>query len=156
MNNKTIILVGTVLKVEIGTKVTALGRRRTFVVTRFDLGGQDMKVDTINIRSVKIHTPEPLRPSIGDNDGERADTATTTTTGYTNSTDPVSVQVFEAPAPDPLNDEAFRVVVAQSIYETPGRPIYPLAEAGGLMVGGVLYHVMDASTVEMPPPPPLP
>ena len=53
---KTIILVGTVLEVEIGTKATALGMRSTFVVIRFDLGGGDTKVATINIRSVKLHT----------------------------------------------------------------------------------------------------
>ena len=55
-NKKTIILVGTVLEVEIGLKATALGRRRNFVVARFDLGGGAMKVATINIRSVKLHT----------------------------------------------------------------------------------------------------
>ena len=65
-------------------------------------------------------------------------------------------QVFEAPAPDPLNDESFRVVVAQTMAETPGRLISPLTEADGLLVGGVLAHVMDSSTVDMPPPPPLP
>ena len=42
------------------------------------------------------------------------------------------------------------------MFETPGRPLSPLTEAGGSVVGGVLAHVMDASTVEMPPPPPLP
>ena len=36
-NKKTIIIDGTVLDVEIGPKVTVLGRRRTFVVARFDL-----------------------------------------------------------------------------------------------------------------------
>ena len=40
--------------------------------------------------------------------------------------------------------------------ETPGRPLSTLAEASGSAFGGVLAHVMDASTVEMPPPPPLP
>ena len=49
----------------IGTKATALGRRRTFVVEIFDLGRGYMKVVTINIRSVKLHTPEPPRPSTG-------------------------------------------------------------------------------------------
>ena len=43
---------------EIGTKMTALGRRRTFVVAKFDLGEGNMKVVTINIRSFKLHTPE--------------------------------------------------------------------------------------------------
>ena len=72
-----------------------------------------MKVDTINIRSVKLHTPEPLCPATDGNGGERVDTDTRTTTGDTTITDPVSVQFFEAPAPDPLNDDAFKVVVAQ-------------------------------------------
>ena len=40
--------------------------------------------------------------------------------------------------------------------ETPGRLLSPLTEAGGSVVGGILAHVMDASTVEMPPTPPLP
>ena len=40
--------------------------------------------------------------------------------------------------------------------ETPGHPLSPLTEAGGSVVGGVLSHVMDASTVDMSPPPPLP
>ena len=40
--------------------------------------------------------------------------------------------------------------------ETPGSTLYPLTETGVSVVGGVLSHVMDASTVEMPPPPPLP
>ena len=40
--------------------------------------------------------------------------------------------------------------------ETPVRPISPLTEAGGSVVGDILDHVMDESTVEMPPPPPLP
>ena len=39
--------------------------------------------------------------------------------------------------------------------KTPGRPISALTEAGGFVAGGVLAHVMDASTVDMPPPPPL-
>ena len=42
------------------------------------------------------------------------------------------------------------------MFETPGRPLSPLTEASGSVVGGVLAHGMDASTVEMPPPPPLP
>ena len=45
--NKTRILVDTVLEVEIGPKATALGRRRTFVVAKFDLGVRDMNVATI-------------------------------------------------------------------------------------------------------------
>ena len=56
-NNKTIILVGTFLEMEIGPKATALGRRRNFFVARFDLGGGDMNVATINVWSVKLHTP---------------------------------------------------------------------------------------------------
>ena len=56
-NKKTRILVGTVLEVEIGPKATALGRRRTFVVARFNLGRGAMKLATINIRIVNIHTP---------------------------------------------------------------------------------------------------
>ena len=39
MNKKTRILVGAFLEVEIGPKATALGRRRTFVVAKLDLGG---------------------------------------------------------------------------------------------------------------------
>ena len=76
-------------------------------------------------------------------------------TGDTTVTDPVSVRFFEAPAPDPLNNETFRVVVAQPMSETPGRPLSPFTEAGGSVVGGALAHVMDASTLDMPPPPPL-
>ena len=87
---------------------------------------------------------------------ERAAVATTTTTGSTTITDPISVQVFEAPAPEPLNDEAFTLVVAQPMSKMTGRPLSPLTEASGLVVGGVLYHVVDAYTVEMPPNSPLP
>ena len=93
--------------------MTISGRCRNFVVTKFDLGGGDMRVATISIRSVKIHTPEPLCPSTDGNSGERSAATTTTTTGETTITDPVLIQFFEAPAPDPLDDEAFRVVVAQ-------------------------------------------
>ena len=64
-----------------------------------------MKVTTINIRSVKLHTPEPPRPSTGGNGGDRAAAADTDTNGDTTVTYPVSVQVFKAPAPDSLNDE---------------------------------------------------
>ena len=63
---------------------------------------------------------------------------------------------FEALEPDPLNDETFRVMVAQPMDETPGRPLSPFAEADGSVVGAVIAHVMDEYTVEMPPPPPLP
>ena len=130
-NKKTIILVGTVLGMEIGPKETALGRRRTFGVARFNLGGGDMKVATINIRSVKLHTLEPLCLSTGGDGGDRDDTSTTTTTGDTTVTYPVSVKVFEAPAPEPLNDEEFRVVVAHPMAKTPGRALSLLEEAGG-------------------------
>ena len=113
MNKKTIILVGTVLEVEIGPKGTALSRRMTAVVIKLDPGGGYMKVVTINIRSVKLHNMEPIRPPTDIDGGDRDVAATTNTTGYTTITYPVSVQVFEAPAPDPLNGEAFIVVVAQ-------------------------------------------
>ena len=115
-----------------------------------------MKVATINIRSVKFHTPEPLRPVTDGGGGERAAAATMATTEDTTITDPVSVQVFEELEPYPLNDESFRVVVAQPMAETPGHPISTLTETGGSVVGPVLAHVMDASTVNMPPPPLLP
>ena len=55
-NKNTSILLGTVIEVEIGPKATALGRRRNFVVARFGLVGGSMKVATINIRIVKLHT----------------------------------------------------------------------------------------------------
>ena len=100
-----------------------MGRRRTFVVAKFDLGKGDMKVATISICSANIHTPEPPRPSNGVDCGEKDDDSNTAATGDTTVTDPVSVQVFEAPAPNPLNDEVFRVVVAQPMAETPGRPL---------------------------------
>ena len=92
MNKKTRILVGTVLEVEIGLKATIFGRRSSFVVLIFYFGGGSMKVATINIRSVKLHTPEPPRPSTGGDGGERAAAATTTTNGDTTVTDPVSVK----------------------------------------------------------------
>ena len=79
-----------------------------------------------------------------------------TTTGETTITDPVSVHAFEVPAPDPLNDEAFRVVVAQPMDKTPSWTLSPLSYYGGTVVGAVLAHVVDTSTVAMPPPPPLP
>ena len=103
-----------------------MGRRRTFVVAKFDLGKGDMKVATINIRSVNIHTPEPLHHA-NDGDGvEGASVVTTSTTVDTTITYQVYVQVFEAPAPYHLNDEAVRVVVAQPMAETPNRPLSPL------------------------------
>ena len=155
-NKKTRIIVGTVLEVEIWPKATALGKCRTFVVARFDLGKGVMKVATINIRSIKIHTPEPSSPSTGGDGGDRDSSDTTTTTGDTTATDPVSVQVFEEPASDPLNDESFIVVVAQPMSETLVQALYPFTESGGLVMGDFLAYVMYASTVDVPPPPPLP
>ena len=75
-----------------------MGRRRTLVVEKFYLSGGDMKLATINIRSVKLQTLEPLSPATDCFGGDRDDTVTTTTTGYTTITDPVSAQIFEAPA----------------------------------------------------------
>ena len=86
-----------------------------------------MKVATINISSVNLHTLEPPSPATVGDGVERDASTTTTTTGDTTVTDPVTIQVFEAPAPDPLNNEAFRVVVAQPMAETPVRPISPLS-----------------------------
>ena len=115
-----------------------------------------MKVDTINIRSVKIHNPEHILPSTDGYGGERAADATTTNTGYTNITYTVSIRVFEAPSPDLLNDEASRGVAEHPMDEMIGPPLYPLTEASGSVVGEIIYHVMDAFTVEMPPTHPLP
>ena len=115
-----------------------------------------MKLATINIRSVKLHNPEPTSNATDGNGGERGASATTTTARYRTVTYPVYVQVFKSPVPDPLNDEALRVVVAQKMAETPDRPLSPSTDTGGLVVGAVIAHVMDASTVEINPPPPLP
>ena len=49
--------------------VTVLGMHRSFVIARFDIDEGAMKVATINIRSVKIHTTKPPRPDTGDDDG---------------------------------------------------------------------------------------
>ena len=168
-NNETRILVGTILEVEIGPEVTTSVRRRTFIVAKFDLGGGYMKVATIDIRSVKLHTPEPILPDTDGDGGERAAAATLTTTGDTTITYPVSIQPFKAPAQEHLNDEALIVVVVQPIAKMPVRPLYPLTEDGetawplypltedgGSVVGDVLVHAVDAYTVEMTPPPPLP
>ena len=76
-------------------------------------------MDTINIRRVKIRTPEPISPTTEGEGGERGDYVTTTTTRYRTIIYLVSIRVFETPARDPLNDEAFRVVVAQPMAETP-------------------------------------
>ena len=65
-------------------------------------------------------------------------------------------KVFEAPSPEPLNDEALRVVVAQPVTKMTVQPLSPLIDADGSVVGDVLAYVMDASNVEMNPPPPLP
>ena len=43
-----------------------------------------------------------------------------------------------------------------SMAETPIWTLYPLAEAGMSVLGDILAHIMDASTVEMPPHNPLP
>ena len=48
------------------------------------------------------------------------------------------------------------MVVAQPMSEMPGLPLSSLTEADGSVVGGVLAHVMDVSTVEMHPHTPLP
>ena len=111
---------------ETGRKATALSRRKTLVIARFNVSKGYMKVDTFNIRSVKIHTPGPPRPSTGGDGGERDTFVSTTTTGKRTVTDPVSFQFFEAKAPDPLNDEAFRVVLANPTAETPGQPLSSL------------------------------
>ena len=90
-NKKTKIIVGTSLEVEIWPNATALGRRRTFLVAKSDLVGGDMKVATINTRSVNIHTTEPLIPDTDGDGGERADASTTSTTGDTTITYPFSI-----------------------------------------------------------------
>ena len=141
---------------EIGPRATTSGIHRTFVVTKLDLDGGDMNVTTINIRSVKLHTPEPLHHATDGYGGERDAAATMPNTGDTTITDPVSIRVFEAPAPYPLNYESFRVVVAHPMTKTPGHPLYPLTESDESVVGAVIAHMMDAFTVEMPPHPPLP
>ena len=126
--------------------MTALGSCRTFVVAKFDCGGGDTKVTTINIRSVNLHTPESLRPATDGDGGYRDATNTTTTTGHTTIKDPVYVQVFEVSAPGYMNYEAFRVVVSQPTSKTPGWTLSPLAEDAGSVVGDVLSHLMNAYT----------
>ena len=93
-NKKTRIIAGTVLEVEIGPNTTALGRRMTFVVAKFDFSGGDTKVATITIRSVNIHNPEPLIPDNNGGAGDRCASDTITTTGYTKIKYPVYVQVY--------------------------------------------------------------
>ena len=88
-----------------------------------------MKLVIINIRSVKLHTPEPLYPDTDDDGVERAAGTTTNTTGDTTTIDPVSIRVFELPAPDTLNDEVLRVVVAHPMSNIPDRSLSPLIEA---------------------------
>ena len=136
MNKISRILIDNILEVDIGPKVTVLGKRRTFVVSKSNLGGGDMKVATANIRIVKLHTTEPLCPTTACDIGERAAAATTTDTGDTTITYPVSVQVFEVPAREPLNDEAFRMVVAHPMAETPRRPLSTLTESVRSVVWG--------------------
>ena len=115
-----------------------------------------MKVATINIRSVKIHTPETLGTATDGYGGQKTAYSTTTTTGDTIITDPVSIRIFEVLELDPLNHEAFIEVVAHPKSKTPKRPLSPLSQAGGSLAGAVLSHMMDVSTVEMPRSPPLP
>ena len=57
---------------------------------------------TINIRSVKPHTQELLRPTTDVDGAERYAAATTTTTEDTTTIYPVNVQVSETTAPEPL------------------------------------------------------
>ena len=45
------------------------------------------------------------------------------------------------------------VVVKHPISKTPGRTLSILTETGGSVVGGIISHVMDASTVDIPTPP---
>ena len=82
---------------------TAIGHR-TFVIAKFDPDGGYTKMATINIRVVKLHTPEHLCPVTDGDGGYRAAEDTKNSTGDITITDPVLVQDFEAPAPDPLND----------------------------------------------------
>ena len=136
--------------------MTALGRHSTFVVTKFYLGGGDTKVATINVRSFNIHTPEPLHLATDRDDGGKADAATTSTTGDTKIIDSASVKFFDTPEPDHLNDEAFIVVVAEPMVKTPSRTLSSLTNSGVMVVEDVSSHLMGASTVEIPPLPPLP
>ena len=76
-----------------------------------------------------------------------AASTTKTTTGDTTITDPVSVQVFGAPVPEHLDNEALRVVFAHTMAKNPGQSLYPLTEAVGLVVGSVLAHFMVEATV---------
>ena len=54
-------------------EATTSGSHSDFVAVKFDPGGGDMKVATINTRSVNIHTTEPLIPDTDGDGGERAD-----------------------------------------------------------------------------------
>ena len=138
-NKKAVIIIGTVLEVEIGPKVTTSGMCRTFVISKFDIGGRDMKVANINIRSANIHTPEPLRPDTDREGGDSYFAVTTTPNGDKTITDSVYISVFEVPAPNSLNYEALRVVVPHPMAETPGRRLFPLTESGGSVVGQNLF-----------------
>ena len=70
-------------------------------------------MDTINISSFKLHTPEPLCLDTYGFGRYRDASSATTNTGGTSITDPVYVQVLEVPAPDPFNDKSFIVVAVQ-------------------------------------------
>ena len=59
-NKKTTIIVVTVLEVEIGPKATALGRRRTFVVARFDLGRGAMKAKKVELQYITVIVTKPV------------------------------------------------------------------------------------------------
>ena len=71
-----------------------------------------MKLATIKIRSVNIHTPEPLCPATDIDGGGRSATATRTTNGDTTITGSVLIRFLKASALEPLNEEEFRVVVS--------------------------------------------
>ena len=109
-----------------------------------------------NIRSVKIHNTYLLHPATDVDGGEWDADFTATTTGDTTITYAVSILVFDAPGPDPLNNEAFRVVVAHRMAETPVCLLSSLTYDVGSVVGAVLAHMMDASTMDMTSLPSLP
>ena len=108
-------------------------------------------MDTINIRIVKLRTLRNLLDLLlVVMVGRGLLLPITNNSGDTTGTYPVYVRVLEAPAPDHLVNEAFRLAIAHPMDEMLGRALSPLTEAGGLVVGAVLAHVMDESTVEMP------
>ena len=88
-----------------------------------------MKVKTINIRSVNIHTPETLLPDTYGDSWEKDAAANTATNGHKTITYSVLIRVFEAPAPYPFNHEEFRLVVAHSMAKTPNQKLSTLTEA---------------------------